>query len=134
MSGHRGGFFGGWFFHFTELLLQLRIGRSFDEGDGGRSAVHDAALMRPALIVADEIIVKNDLHLLDGLEPSSAAFDMEVFLNAVRPLDDAADTCRNDTLTQIVGKRSGSDAGRQPTQHLESQSRTNGIPDDSIKP
>ena len=36
--------------------------------------------MGPAMIVADEIIVENDLYLLDGPEPSPAALDVEVFL------------------------------------------------------
>ena len=47
--------------------------------------------MRPPLIVADQVVVENGLHLVDGLEPSAAALDPEVLVEqrAVQPLDDA---------------------------------------------
>lgn len=69
----------------------MPFGQAFDEGCGRRSSVHAAALMRPALIVADEVIVENGLHLLDGLEPGAAAFDAEVLVKqrAMQAFDDA---------------------------------------------
>jgi hypothetical protein len=36
--------------------------------------------MRPSLIVADQILVENGLHLVDGLEPCAAPFDTEVLV------------------------------------------------------
>jgi len=41
----------------------VRFEQSFDEGDGRRSAVHAAALMRAALIVACEVLVENAMPL-----------------------------------------------------------------------
>ena len=41
----------------------MRFEQSFDEGDGRRSAVHAAALMRAALIVACEVLVENAMPL-----------------------------------------------------------------------
>ena len=82
----------GWsLFRLFLLLLLLRFWQAFDEGCCGCSAVHAAALMRPAVIVADEIVVENGLHLLDGLEPGAASFDAEVLVEqgAVQAFDDA---------------------------------------------
>lgn len=47
--------------------------------------------MRPALIVADQVVVENGLHLVDGFEPGAATLDPEVLVEqgAVQPLDDA---------------------------------------------
>ena len=47
--------------------------------------------MRPALIVADEIVVENNLHFVDGLEPGAAPFDAEVLVKqrSMQPFDDA---------------------------------------------
>jgi hypothetical protein len=36
--------------------------------------------MRPALIVDDEEVVENGLHLIDGLEPGAASLDPEVLV------------------------------------------------------
>ena len=82
------GGFSGWLF---VLLLAGGFGEPVDEGLGRRAAVHVAALMGPALIVADEEVVENNLHLLDGFEPGSAALDAEVLVEqrAVEALDDA---------------------------------------------
>lgn len=50
------------------------------EGLQRGSAVHAAALVRSAGIVADEIVVEHPLHLVDGLEPGLATLDAEVFV------------------------------------------------------
>jgi hypothetical protein len=47
--------------------------------------------MWPAVIVAIQVGIENGLHLFDGLEPGTAAFDAEVLVEqrAVQALDDA---------------------------------------------
>ena len=47
--------------------------------------------MRSALIVADEILVENLLHFVDGFEPCAASLDAEVLVQkrAMQALDDA---------------------------------------------
>lgn len=47
--------------------------------------------MRPFGVAADEELVENGLHLLDGVEPGAAALDAEVLVeqSAVEALDDA---------------------------------------------
>ena len=47
--------------------------------------------MRSFGIVFDEVLIKNDLHLLEGLEPGAAALDPEMLVEqgAVPALDDA---------------------------------------------
>lgn len=82
------GGFSGW---LLVLLVPGSFGQSLDEGLRGRAAVHVAALVWPALIVACEEVVENGLHLLDGFEPGPASFDAEVLVEqgAVEALDDA---------------------------------------------
>jgi hypothetical protein len=67
----------------------VRFRDAFDEGDGGYAAVHAAALMRPAVMVALYVCIENRLHLVDGVEPSATALDAEVFVEerATQPLD-----------------------------------------------
>jgi hypothetical protein len=60
-----------------------------DEGLGGCSALHAAALMRPFSIVLDNILVEQGLHLVDGLEPGLAALDPKVLVELGSVRDDA---------------------------------------------
>ena len=74
-GGASGGLFIGFSFGSLVLLLLLRFWQSLEEGLSWCSAVHAAALMRPALIVTEEEVVENGLHLVDCLEPRAPAFD-----------------------------------------------------------
>jgi hypothetical protein len=71
--------------------LLFRFRQTFNEGFGGSSAVHAAALVGPALILAGEEVVENGLHFLDRFEPSATAFNTEVFIEqrAMQTLDNA---------------------------------------------
>jgi hypothetical protein len=71
--------------------LLFRFRQTFNEGFGGSSAVHAAALVGPALILAGEEVVENGLHFLDRFEPSASAFNTEVFIEqrAMQTLDNA---------------------------------------------
>lgn len=92
MSGRRqAAYLAGFSVRSFFLLLLVRFWQSVDEGDNGCAAVHAAALVRPAMIVAVQIAVENGLHFLDGLEPSAPAFDAEVLVEerTVQLLDDA---------------------------------------------
>jgi len=82
--GSGGGFQAGRF------LLSVGLGNALDEGLGRGSAVHAAALVRTPGVVGDKVGIQGDLHLLDGLEPSPAAFDADVLVvqRAVQALDD----------------------------------------------
>ncbi len=82
------GGFSGWLF----VLLLVRVfGQAFGEGFCGRAAFHVAALVGPSLIVSDEEVVENGLHLVDRLEPCAPSLDAEVLVEqgAVEALDDA---------------------------------------------
>jgi hypothetical protein len=61
------------------------------KGLKGRSAAHVLALVGALGVVGDEPFVEDDLHLVDGFEPSPPAFDAEVLVEhrAVEALDDA---------------------------------------------
>jgi hypothetical protein len=76
--------------------LLFRFRQTFNEGFGGSSAVHAAALVGPALILAGEEVVENGLHFLDRFEPSATAFNTEVFIEqrAMQTLDNAVGPAR----------------------------------------
>ena len=59
-----------------------------DEGLGGRPALHAAALVRPVVVIAVEILIERGLHFRDAFEPCAPAFDAEVFVQqrSVEPL------------------------------------------------
>ena len=73
-----GGFFSRWFFGFGFSSVLWRLGQAFNEGYGRAYAAHVAPLMWPALIMADEIVIENGLHVLNGFKSSLTSLDTGV--------------------------------------------------------
>lgn len=69
---------GGFLHHF--LLWRLRFGQASDKDVGRRPALHVAALSEHTSIVGGEELLQGRLHLVDGLELGSPAFDSEVIV------------------------------------------------------
>lgn len=56
------------------------VGHALGECADGRAPMHAAPLMGPLGVVALKVIIKDSLHLLDGLKPGAPPLDPEMLV------------------------------------------------------